>query len=158
MFKRSSTTPLLVFAAGMAAGWVAKQLFETPEVQERTKALRLTADDWRQRLADSDEAERVKEIFGKVSREATEMYQDAKADLVDQLETLQGSLNDLDKSKYLEIVTEIVAGIQKDRELPEDQVKKLTRALNSDWQKVSDQMMDSGKGRHRLAARNRKEW
>lgn len=157
MFKRSSTTPLLLFAAGMAAGWVAKQLFDSPEMQERTKSMRITAEEWRQRLADSDEAERVREIFGKVTNEATAMYQEAKAELVDQLESLHGSFEELDKGKYLEIVAEIVSGMRENRELPEEQVKKLTRALNSDWQKVSEQMMDSPKGRRRVAARNSKE-
>lgn len=149
MLKRSPTTPLFLFAAGMAAGWIAKQLFDTPEVQQRTRSLIMTARDLKDRLAESDEADRVKEIFGKVTQDATAMYQDAKANLMDELESLQISFDELDKRKYLGIVSDIVAGLRDERQLPEDQVKKLTRALNSDWQKISQDRSQSVTARQR---------
>jgi len=137
MFKRNTPNNILIFGAGLAAGWIVKQLFDSPEFEPQKRQVLATAKELRQRLSDSDEADRVRGIFGKTTRDFTQIYQDTKENVLEEIENLRLSLDDLDKNRYVEIVTNIIKSMKNDQDLPEDQLKKLSQSLVKDFEKIT---------------------
>lgn len=143
--KKSVSPNIIVFGLGLVAGWFAKHLFESPEVQQKKEEAMASVAELQERLLDSDEVERAKEIFGNPSEELAEMYSDAKEELISGLADLKVTFKDLDKTKYLGIVGEIVTEVAKNRELPDAQLKKLRNALEADFGKLRDDAKSASK-------------
>lgn len=136
MHKDSTSKNVLVFGLGLAAGWFVKQLFDSPEFAQKKDALIDRTTDIRNRLMDSDEAARIKEIFGKTSDELTSVYQETKEKVVSELGMLKTSLEDIDKQRYIGLVTDIVAQLRSDSRLSGEQLEALTQALTDDYSKI----------------------
>ncbi len=151
MFRKSTSNNLVVFGAGLVAGWVVKQLFDSPEFKPQKDRILSKASELRERLTDSDEAERIKEIFGKTGKEVTSVYHEAKESLINELDTLKLSIEEIDKGKYVEIVTAIGTTLKNDQRLPEDQVQKLSKALIDDFKKLRERRKDFKKTRNEIA-------
>lgn len=153
MFKRnSSSNNLVVFGLGIVAGWFVKQLFDSPQGQKQREKVMTSARELQERLADSDQAERVREVFGRVSKDATKTYQESKDRLVKELSMLKTSLGEIDKQKYVGIVTEIVTGLSKEKKLDAQQVERLTRSLTDDFKKLKASRSEFTSSRENLDA------
>lgn len=148
----SASKGVVLFGLGILTGWVVKHLFESPEVTQKRQALMHNLADLREKLADSDEAQRVQEIFGQVTDEATEIYQDAKEELIHELSMLRLSLDEIDKQKYVEIVNDIISDIRERNGLSEKQITNFTEALMADFSKIKERRSRLKK-RTRLLAR-----
>lgn len=127
---------ILFFGLGVAAGWIVKQLFDSPEATQKRQKVWSKLQDLQERLADTDEAQRVEKIFGQVSDEATRIYQTVKEDLIRELSILQVAVEDIDKQKYLSIVEDIVEDLKVDNDLSDAQLDRLTQALSDDFSKI----------------------
>lgn len=134
--KNNSSRNLVVFGVGLVTGWLVKQLFDSPQVKEKREEMMDSAEELRQRLADSDEVSRITEVFGSYSRELAKFYQQAKEQLITQLGDLRISFDQIDKERYQAIVTEIVKSAGKDGQLPASQLEKLKQALIEDFSKL----------------------
>lgn len=128
--------PVLLFGIGVLTGWVVKQLFDSPEVTKKRQELMANLDDIREQLAESDEAQRVKEIFGQVTDEATRMYQETREELIQELSSLRVALDEIDKSKYIAIVTGIIEDLRDNGSMSDQQLDRLQTSLNSDFSKL----------------------
>jgi hypothetical protein len=136
MMKRTTSNTLLLITAGLAAGWMAKQLFDSPQFKPQKDKVMATTKELRKRLATSDQAEVVKDIFGKSTKDVTKLYDDAKEKLISELDALKVSFDEINKQKYLGIVADIAAGLRTEKQLPEEQVEKLTRSLSRDFSRL----------------------
>jgi hypothetical protein len=136
MQKDSTSKNMFVFGLGLVAGWFVKHLFDSPEFARKKDELLATTDEIRAQLMDSDEAERIKEIFGKTSEELTDSYHEAKEKLISELGMLQVSLESIDKQRYVELVTDVINDVRTNRQLSTDQIEALAKALSSDFTKI----------------------
>lgn len=134
--KNNSSKNILILGVGIAAGWVMKQLFDSPEGREKREAMKERMEMLRTQFEDSDEAARVKAIFGEVSQEALKIYHEVKEMVIKKLGELQVAFDEIDKAKYEEIVNDIVASLEKDEGITKEQIEKLKKALMEDYKKL----------------------
>lgn len=78
----------------------------------------------------------VKDIFGKVSKESIEIYQNAQKEVVSQFQKVSKNAKKLDTVKYKEIAMQAVDKVKEDKELPQAQLKKLVSYLEGDIKKL----------------------
>ena len=88
-------------------------------------------------LEDSHLDERVKEVYGEVSKEAKMCYVQTKVLLIKKLAELKEKVHEIDKKKYMEIVDEVVLEFKKESKHTEKIVAKLREQLESDWKKIT---------------------
>lgn len=135
------------FGLGMVMGAVAGALaglFLAPkpgrELQEDAKQLagdlQKKAKKIRKELEDKEPEEAVKLIFGKVSEESMKLYDSAKDQVAEELAMLKENYQDVDKEKYKKLVQSATRKVKKDRTVPETQLKKLIKYLESDFKKL----------------------
>ena len=130
---------ILGAAAGALAG-----LFLAPkpgrELQEDAKQLagdlQKKAKKIRKELEDKEPEEAVRLIFGKVSEESMKLYDSAKDQVAEELAMLKENYQDVDKEKYKKLVQSATRKVKKDRTVPETQLKKLIKYLESDFKKL----------------------
>lgn len=100
------------------------------------KELREDTVDLYNKLKDKDPDEVVKEIFGKVTDESREIYEHAHKHLAEQLSDLKDNYKNIDKSKYAEVVSDVVNHVKEEHDLPEAELKTLGKHLNEDFKKL----------------------
>jgi hypothetical protein len=134
MTENSSTTKnIIMFGLGVTAGWFIKQLFDSPQFAPQKEKITATAQELRTRLMESEPAERVRTIFGSLSDELLSIYVESKEKLVAELSELKVSIDEIDKKKYISIVTAIINELRTENKLSSKQLEALTKALQSDY-------------------------
>lgn len=135
--KNSSTSQnVFLFGVGIVAGWCIKQLFDSREFKSKHHEINNLLENIKVKLADSDEAKKISDIFGKTSQELTDVYRHSKDSLAQELSTLRTSLEEIDKQKYVGIVTGIINELRTQNRLSAPQIEALTKSLTSDFNKI----------------------
>ncbi len=80
----------------------------------------------------------IMKLAEKVKKDATSYFEDAKTMLMQKVDALKAAGKKLDEKKYLEIVTEVVDELKKDRDLTMDAAKKIGTQLKRDWRKIEN--------------------
>lgn len=80
----------------------------------------------------------IMKLAEKVKKDATSYFEDAKAMLMQKVDALKSAGKKLDEKKYMEIVTEVVDELKKDRDLTMDAAKKIGTQLKRDWRKIEN--------------------
>ena len=102
---------LLLVLLGAVVGALAALLAATdekgetkPVVKEKLKGIKDKA---------KEEAEVIKEIFGKYSEELARLYNQAREDLDKRMKKLKVSFDEIDKKKYQDLVDDVMVDIKK---------------------------------------------
>ena len=131
------------FLFGAAAG-AAAMFFLAPRsgkenrklMQDRLSELSDYIEDERSMMED-----KVEEIFGEVNAITTSLFNDARRLWNEQVHTFEKSMDKIDKTKYSEMVDNVVEKLQGNKKYSNTDLNKVKRYLSSEWRKFS-QMMD----------------
>lgn len=126
---------LIVGAIGGALGG----LFFAPK---KGKELRADAKkrylELRELMKEKGVDEKVKKIYGEVTKTTKDHYQRVHKELVLRLSALKEGIDAIDKKKYSEIVDEVLANIKKEPgKTSQRAIVKLKQSLKEDWQLLS---------------------
>ncbi len=88
-------------------------------------------------LADSNIEEKVKEIFGEVTEEATSTYKKAKKEFIKELADVKETVAGLDKEKVEKVAKNTVEIIKKEAKHEGREMEKLRNELAKEWKKLS---------------------
>ncbi|MFH0773820.1 MAG: YtxH domain-containing protein [bacterium] len=88
-------------------------------------------------LADGNLEEKVKEIFGEATEEATAVYKKAKKNFIKSLAQAKGTIESLDKEQVAEVAHETVEILKKEAKHEEKEMEKLKAELAKEWKKLA---------------------
>lgn len=88
-------------------------------------------------LAESNIEEKVKEIFGEVTEEATSVYKKAKKEFIKELAEVKDTVASLDKEKVEKVAKNTVEIIKKEVKHEGREMEKLKSELAKEWKKLS---------------------
>jgi gas vesicle protein len=123
---------------GAIAGVVGGILMAPQSGKETRKAIAILANEIAKKIKTEtkETKERVKDVFGKVTDEATEKYDEVRNTVVGKVAAIKTAGKELDKVKYGEVVDQVVTDFKKDFENTKTGAEKITTYLKKDWEKV----------------------
>lgn len=123
---------------GAVAGVVGGILLAPQSGKETRKAISLLAAELSKKIQTSvNETEsRVKDIYGKVSDEAMEKYNQIKNTVITKVASIKTAGQEINKDKYGKVVDEVVADFKSDFESTKSGASKIASYLKKDWEKV----------------------
>lgn len=83
-----------------------------------------------------DTKERVVEIFGNASEEATNKYKEIKSAVMGKVAEVKTAGKEIDKEKYSTIVEDVVKDFKEDLKATKNGATKLVTQLKKDWEKI----------------------
>lgn len=83
----------------------------------------------------------VKEIFGMVSEEGERIYTRAREDVNNRLEMMQQSIDEIDRTKYKDMVEEVISDLKNEFDVHKDRLVSLQEYLMERW----DMAQEDGK-------------
>lgn len=126
----------LGLALGAVLGGIAA-LFLTPTTgEENRKLVAKKIKELEKLLADEHLDRKVKEIFGEVTEEATELYLKAKKEVIRRLAELKETVESIDREKYEDVVRETVDILKKEAKREGKEMDKLKAELMDEWKKL----------------------
>lgn len=126
----------LGLALGAVLGGIAA-LFLTPTTgEENRKLVAKKIKELEKLLADEHLDRKVKEIFGEVTEEATELYLKAKKEVIRRLAELKETVESIDREKYEGVVRETVDILKKEAKREGKEMDKLKTELMNEWKKL----------------------
>lgn len=137
--KQGGHNPLMLFAAGLAVGYVASWFLPEDLKTRQRKMMQNKAEDLKNILTDSDERERIIDIFKERTQEAKDSYQDARETFMKNLSSVRDSWQDIDKEKYMQILDKTMEEIRNNQSLPLRQLNKLKQYFESDYKLLQSQ-------------------
>ena len=81
-------------------------------------------------------AKRVKDVFGKVTDEATDKYNIVKNTVVGKVASLKTAGEQIDKDKYSKVVENVVSEFKTDFTATKNGATRISDYLKKDWEKV----------------------
>ncbi|MDP4011109.1 MAG: hypothetical protein Q8P72_02665 [Candidatus Roizmanbacteria bacterium] len=90
-------------------------------------------------LQTKSKEEIVKEIFGSASKEGKKLYEMAQKEMNSRLDQLKEKYPDIDKGKYMGVVTEVIERLKEEKEATKERMSDLGDFLKSRWEFVSDE-------------------
>lgn len=145
MAKNKGLFGTLTFLIGLIFGGLITLIFSTDEKGEMRESLKDRVGDLKAKLKEVSETERIKTIYGNVSKEATARYRQAKNLLIDKLALLKTSLKDVDQDKYKKVVNEVIAQLKEDGSMTATELKKLGSYLAQDYHKLVSKSVKKSK-------------
>ena len=130
----------LLLLLGAIVGAITALFFSTTEEGETREVVRQKVKDLKKMLKDAKEKEAVKDIFGEKTDEVVQLFRDAKEDLVSRLAKVKGSLDSIDKSRYMEAVNEVSVELKKNASITGEQLNKMKAYMSEDYKKISKKM------------------
>ena len=83
-----------------------------------------------------DTKEKVVEIFGNASEEATNKYKEIKSAVMGKVAEVKTAGKEIDKEKYSIIVEDVVKDFKEDLKATKNGAVKLVAQLKKDWEKI----------------------
>jgi uncharacterized protein (DUF3084 family) len=127
---------ILVLLAALV-GAITAIFFTTDEQGETKETVRGKVKALKARLKDVDEKQVAQKIFGEKSDEVLKMFRESKETVVTRLAKLKGTLDEIDKQKYLDIVTEVTEDLKHKSAVTSKQLAKLKDYLGDDYKKLT---------------------
>lgn len=137
MDKKSTFKTGLLFGAilgGLTAFFLAPKSGKENREMAKKKFRQL-----KEMLQDKKIDEIVMEIYGKASDEGRKLYVKARKELDSRLDEMNDTLNDIDKKKYMSLVTDVMDHVKDEAEATKERVTKLQDYLVDRWDQA--QMM-----------------
>lgn len=79
---------------------------------------------------------KVIEVFGEVTKEATDKYKEIRTAVIDKVVALKTAGNEIDKDKYSVIVEKVVDDFKDDLVASKNSAIKMAAQLKKDWEKI----------------------
>lgn len=134
--QKSSNKFGLGLALGAVLGGIAA-LFLTPTTgEENRKLVAKKAKELEKLLADEHLDRKVREIFGEVTDEATELYLNAKKEVIKRLAELKETIESIDKDKYEAVVKDTIDILKKEAKREGKEMDRLKAELMGEWKKL----------------------
>lgn len=134
------------FKTGLILGAVLGGLtafFLTPKSgKENREMARKKFEELRSMLRDKKVDEIVMEVYGKASDEGKKLYVKARKELDARLEEMNDTLNDIDKKKYMALVTDVMEHVKGEAEATKDRVTKLQTYLMNRWDEAQSMAVE----------------
>lgn len=142
--RSSQQFPWMTFLSGIAVG-VAISVLIPPKVKEDAQhTVEEKAAQLKKLLTDPEERARIKDIFGEVTADTRHKYADVKDSLVSSLASMKGGWDQIDKQKYLYLISDMMEELKSEKTLTLRQIAKLKNYLQDDYTKLnSSDSLDS---------------
>ena len=127
----------ILLLLGAIIGAIAALFFSTTEEGETKEIVRKKVKESKEKLGEVRESEMVKKIFGKNSEDVVRIFRETKDDLVNRLAKVKGSLEKIDKKKYIDAVNEVIGDLKKNKQVTSDQLSKMKKYLADDYKKLA---------------------
>ena len=118
---------------GAVLGGVAAYFLTPKSGKENRDMAKQKLDEYKKRLEGKNVEQIVKEIFGIASEEGERIYTRAREDLNMRLETIQQSLDEIDKGKYKDMVDDVLENLKNETEMTKDRMARLHEYLMDRW-------------------------
>lgn len=128
--KVSLKTGLLI---GAVLGGVAAYFLTPRTGKENREMAAQKLKELQKMLKDKDIDDIVKEIYGKASDEGKKAFISARNDISERLADMKETIGDVDKGKYVELVDDVIARLQKEGDMAKDHVMKLQDYFLNRW-------------------------
>lgn len=123
---------------GLVAGAVAGMFLSPKSGKENRELVGNKLDDLKKALDNGDFNEKVQEMFGEVTNNTREMYIMITDELTNGLADLKGAISEIDKDKYMAVVTKVVEKVKDKHELPKAELDKIQKLLQKDFERIVD--------------------
>lgn len=123
---------------GALAGAVGGLLLAPKSGEETRKDItKLAAEISKKVKIETDETkDRVKDIYGKATQEATDKYNEVKNAVIAKVATIKTTGSEIDKEKYIKVVDDVVDEFKADFMSSKNGAVKIAGYLKKDWEKV----------------------
>ena len=123
---------------GALAGAIGGMLLAPKSGKETRKDIAKLASDISKKIRTetNETKERVKDVFGKVTEEATDKYNEVKNAVVGKVASLRTAGEEMDKDKYGKVVEGVVADFKDDFKATKEGAGKIVNYLKKDWEKL----------------------
>lgn len=137
---------------GAAAGLLLNPKTGPENREAAAKMLKKWKDSWDKGQVD----DRIKEMFGDATSHSREVYLDLRDRMMKKLSTVKDNLEKVDKEKYVELVKDVIGEWKEDKKIPNDQMEKVMKYLQKDYQKIMDEQKKEAKPSKKLIADEKK--
>lgn len=121
---------------GALLGYIGS-LFVSSKTKHKHKMLiEEKASKLKEALEETKSVQRVEKVFEEKTAEAKAKYEAIKSDLITSLAKLKGTIADIDREKYQQIVDEVLARAKQDRRIIVEESEKLKNFLEDDYKKI----------------------
>lgn len=131
MDKKSTFKSGLLF--GAILGGLAAFFLSPKSGKENREMAKKKFDELKEKMKDKDLDEIAMEIYGKASDEGKKLYVSARKQLDKRLDEMNDTLSDIDKKKYMELVSDVMDHVKEETEATKDRVAKLQEYLVNRW-------------------------
>lgn len=142
--RQGGVWPILGLGAGVAAGWMLRKFLQ--HKYEETHPL----------SKPESEKELLAEVFGEYTREARNAYRSVSDQITSGMNKMKMSLEEIDVTKYRDLVNDAIDEVSKDSTLPKAQMDKLRQYLMADFENVKRGVKQETKSVKTAARRARK--
>lgn len=144
----------LGLALGAVLGGVAAFFLSPKTGKENREMAKEKLEEWKKRFENKSAHDVAKEIFGQATDEGRKIYERTQELLNGKLDELKSKVEEIDQDKYKDVVKEVIAKVQKEKNVTEDRVAKLKKFLLDRWEYV---LSESAKDVKKLSDKNSKE-
>ena len=99
---------------------------------------------------------RVKDVFGKVSQEASGKYEEVSGAVADRIAAVKSAGENIDKEKYGQIVDKVVSNFKGEWKETKGNYAKLVTYLKADWEKVKSAVVEEPKNAEKTMKKKRR--
>lgn len=122
---------------GIIAGGVATLFLATDEKGATKKQVKSQVAKAKSKVKEVSDSERVKEIFGKSTAEAKRMYAVASSSLKTKVEEIMEQYEKIDKKRYTDAVSQVVAEFKKNNRTTSAELNKLKTYFLEDYKRLA---------------------
>lgn len=122
---------------GILTGWLVAMLIKdkNPKIKHKFKPFK--------KFVGNENNWRIKEIFGEITDDAVNIYQEVKRQLIKNLENAELALNKFDERNYRYIVQDTIREIQRKIRLSDDKAERLQKYLENDYEMIKNEIRKS---------------
>lgn len=135
--KSSGPWGFFTFMVGIIAGGVATLFLATDEKGATKKQVKSQVAKAKSKVKEVSDSERVKEIFGKSTAEAKRMYAVASSSLKTKVEEIMEQYEKIDKKRYTDAVSQVVAEFKKNNRTTSAELNKLKTYFLEDYKRLA---------------------
>jgi gas vesicle protein len=121
---------------GAILGGVAAMFLSPKSGKENREMAKEKLEEWQKKYENKPPQDIAKEVFGIATEEGKKLFETTQKMLNDKLDDLKSKADEIDQDKYKEVVKEVIAKVQKEKEATGDRAEKLKKYLLDRWEYV----------------------
>lgn len=128
---------------GVAIGFGLSMLLSPEQKSKAKHKLQSGAEELKKLMTDPAERDRIKDVFGDMTADSRRKYAEIKDSVVSSLQDVKDGWQSIDKDKYLALVNDSLDELRTEQKLTVRQLNKLRKYLESDYQRLKNNVDDS---------------